>query len=231
MISWPAGVDGPRLSVETKRLFKRLGIKDASFHSLRHTAASWLVMQGADLYSIGQLLGHKMLKMTKRHAHFSPCYMQATTSHIDERIDKWYRDQLRAEAATAKDMLLRYRTQISESLQQVRELTDNDLGQGPLRALYGGNTERLNIDELRSLTFDDVESALWKDIDEDESRILFKVRCLANVVATPQDSFLTWEPTKFAVGGGKQSGRRASIFDSAPTVQKELPVSLLARPA
>jgi integrase len=77
------GVDGPRLSVETKRLFKRQGIKDASFHTLRHTAASWLVMQGADLYSVGQLLGHKTLKMTKRYAHLSPGYMQATVGRLD----------------------------------------------------------------------------------------------------------------------------------------------------
>ena len=152
--------------------------------------------------------------------------LQEATSHIDARIDKWYRDQLRTEAATAKDMLLRYRARISESLQQVRELTENDLGQGPLSVLLGGNTERLNIVELRSLTFDDVESALWKDADKDESRILFKVRCLANVIATPQSSFLSWEPTKFAVGGGKQSGIRASVFDPTPTVQKEVPVSL-----
>lgn len=77
------GVDGPRLSVETKRLFKRLGIKDASFHTLRHTAASWLVMRGADLYSVGQLLGHKTLKMTKRYTHLSPGYMQATAGKLD----------------------------------------------------------------------------------------------------------------------------------------------------
>ena len=78
------GVNGPRLSVETKRLFKRLGIKDASFHSLRHTAASWLVMQGADLYSVGQLLGHKTLKMTKRYAHLSPGYMQNVAGKLDK---------------------------------------------------------------------------------------------------------------------------------------------------
>jgi integrase len=77
------GVDGPRLSVETKRLLKRLGIKDASFHTLRHTAASWAVMQGADLYSVGQLLGHKTLKMTKRYAHLSPGYMQNVAGKLD----------------------------------------------------------------------------------------------------------------------------------------------------
>lgn len=151
--------------------------------------------------------------------------LQLAVSHITARIDKFYREKLRTEAKQAKSMLLRYRTQISESLQQVRELTENDLGQGPLSALFG-NKERLNIQELRSLTFDDVESALWKDADKDKSRILFKIRCLANVIATPQPSFVSWNPTTFWVGGGKQSDFRLSLFDSIPPVQREVPVSL-----
>jgi site-specific recombinase XerD len=50
------GVDGQKLSVCTRRLFKSLKIQDASFHSLRQAAASWLVMEGVDLYVVGQLL-------------------------------------------------------------------------------------------------------------------------------------------------------------------------------
>ena len=44
-----AGVDTARLSVYTKRVFASIGIMDASFHTLLHTAASWLVMKGVDL--------------------------------------------------------------------------------------------------------------------------------------------------------------------------------------
>jgi len=64
-----AGVDPQKLSVYTERLFLRLGIADASFHSLRHTTGSWLVMQGVDLYTVGQLLGHRTPRMTQRYAH------------------------------------------------------------------------------------------------------------------------------------------------------------------
>jgi len=77
------GIDGPRLSVYTRRLFSSLEIEDASFHSLRHTAASWLVMKGADLYAVGQFLGHKTPRMTARYAHLSPAYMAETASKLD----------------------------------------------------------------------------------------------------------------------------------------------------
>ena len=76
-------VDPARLSVYTRRLFQGLGIQDASFHSLRHTAASWLVMGGVDLYAVGQLLGHKTPRMTQRYAHLSPDYMAGAMSKLD----------------------------------------------------------------------------------------------------------------------------------------------------
>jgi integrase len=45
-----AGVDAHLLSVTTRRVFAKIGIDDASFHTLRHTAASWMVEAGVDLY-------------------------------------------------------------------------------------------------------------------------------------------------------------------------------------
>ncbi len=77
------GVNPQRLTVYTKRVFVKLGIQDASFHSLRHTAASWLVMQGVDLYAVGQLLGHKTPRMTQRYAHLSPHYMAGAVGKLD----------------------------------------------------------------------------------------------------------------------------------------------------
>jgi len=77
------GVDPQHLTVYTRRIFAKLGIHDASFHSLRHTAASWLVMQGVDLYAVGQLLGHKTPRMTQRYAHLSPHYMAGAVGKLD----------------------------------------------------------------------------------------------------------------------------------------------------
>lgn len=42
------------------------------FHTLRHTFASWLAIQGTPILTIRELLGHKRLDMTLRYAHLSP---------------------------------------------------------------------------------------------------------------------------------------------------------------
>ena len=77
------GVDPQKLSVYTRRLFASLKIEGASFHTLRHTAASWLAMSGAGLYEVGEFLRHKTPRMTKRYSHLSPDYMAKTASRLD----------------------------------------------------------------------------------------------------------------------------------------------------
>ncbi len=78
-----AGVNPAHLSVYCKRVLKRIGAPDASFHTLRHTAASWMVQQGVDLYAVGQILGHKTPRMTQRYAHLSPDYMAGAVGKLD----------------------------------------------------------------------------------------------------------------------------------------------------
>jgi integrase len=43
-----------------------------TFHTLRHTYASWAVIAGVPLYTIGKSLGHKTTVMTQRYAHLAP---------------------------------------------------------------------------------------------------------------------------------------------------------------
>jgi integrase len=59
-------------------LLEEAGIKDFTFHDLRHTFASHLAMAGVNLYDVAKLLGHKDVKMTQRYAHLSPEYLAGT---------------------------------------------------------------------------------------------------------------------------------------------------------
>ena len=65
------------------RICKRLGIEDFRFHDLRHTAASWLRMQGADIHTVALLLGHKDLRMAARYQHLSPTFLADAVSKLD----------------------------------------------------------------------------------------------------------------------------------------------------
>lgn len=42
------------------------------FHTLRHTFASWLALQGTDIYRIKTLMRHKTIEMTMRYSHLLP---------------------------------------------------------------------------------------------------------------------------------------------------------------
>ncbi len=53
-----------------------------TFHTLRHSYASWLAMDGVDLYHIKELLGHSDLKLTERYSHLSESVLRAAAMRI-----------------------------------------------------------------------------------------------------------------------------------------------------
>jgi integrase len=54
------------------RAAERAGLGRIGWHVLRHTFASHLVMRGASMKQVQELLGHADIKMTMRYAHLSP---------------------------------------------------------------------------------------------------------------------------------------------------------------
>jgi len=56
---------------------KRAGLgEDVTFHTLRHTFASWFMINGGDLYRLQKLLGHSTIALTQRYAHLSRGYLR-----------------------------------------------------------------------------------------------------------------------------------------------------------
>lgn len=65
------------------------GLKDFRFHDLRHTAASYLAMNGASLLEIAEILGHKTLAMVKRYSHLTEGH---TAAVVERMADAHFRE-------------------------------------------------------------------------------------------------------------------------------------------
>lgn len=71
--------DSPLMKVVRKAGLRRIG-----WHVLRHTYASHLVMRGANLNEVQELLGHASITMTMRYAHLSPARRRAAVGLLDD---------------------------------------------------------------------------------------------------------------------------------------------------
>ena len=61
-------------------------ITDFRFHDLRHSAASYLAMNGATLMEIADVLGHKTLAMVKRYSHLTEQHTSQVVARMNEAI-------------------------------------------------------------------------------------------------------------------------------------------------
>lgn len=71
------------------KLFNK-GVSDrrerVTFHTLRHSCASWMVMQGISLYLVQKVLGHSTIQVTERYSHLAPDQLQLAANAIDKVV-------------------------------------------------------------------------------------------------------------------------------------------------
>jgi site-specific recombinase XerD len=71
---------GPRYWFEPA--VRNAKIRSFSWHCLRHTFASRLVMAGVDLHTVQELMGHKSIQMTVRYSHLTPKHTLAAVEKL-----------------------------------------------------------------------------------------------------------------------------------------------------
>ncbi len=69
-----------RVEASFEDLLRRAEIENFRFHDLRHTFASWYMMNGGDLYELAKILGHSNIKMTERYAKLGRQHIARTSS-------------------------------------------------------------------------------------------------------------------------------------------------------
>lgn len=75
----------------TQKVFKdsasKAGIlKPVTFHTLRHSFATHLLMAGINLFTIKELLGHKNIQTTMVYLHLAPAKVLSVTSPLDMEV-------------------------------------------------------------------------------------------------------------------------------------------------
>jgi site-specific recombinase XerD len=62
---------------------KAASLQRFTWHCLRHTFTSRLVMAGVDIRTVQELLGHKTIAMTVRYSHLAPKHTIAAVERLD----------------------------------------------------------------------------------------------------------------------------------------------------
>src|SRR6185503_18509390 len=65
---------------------KAAKVLDFRFHDLRHTAASYLAMNGATLPELAAILGHRTYQMVKRYAHLSDAHTKNIVAKMNKTV-------------------------------------------------------------------------------------------------------------------------------------------------
>ncbi len=80
----------PKKPVDLKKPWttavRKAKLVDFRFHDLRHSAASYLAMNGASTIEIAAILGHKTLQMVKRYSHLANSHTAGVVTSMNEKI-------------------------------------------------------------------------------------------------------------------------------------------------
>ena len=86
----PRTPDDPVKPVDLKKPWatavNKAGLCDFRFHDLRHSAASYLAMNGASTIEIAAVLGHKTLAMVKRYSHLANSHTAKVVAAMNEKV-------------------------------------------------------------------------------------------------------------------------------------------------
>ena len=103
---FPFGEDGDYVSKLFKKYRKRADLSPhVKLHSLRHTAAMNLRLQGTQTLSIGQVLGHKNAKTTERYAKAFPILLRPVTDLLSVEKMRQMGEELRKQDEEKKKLL------------------------------------------------------------------------------------------------------------------------------
>jgi integrase len=89
----PFGVHADTLTHAVQR-----SLPGSRFHDLRHTAASFLIAAGVDLYRVGAILGHTDVRTTQRYAHLAIDNLRAAVATLGKSAPPLHREEKRLAA-------------------------------------------------------------------------------------------------------------------------------------
>lgn len=71
-----------RVVLDAELVYGRTPKHGVTYHTLRHTFASWLIMRTVDLYTVAQLLGNSLKMVEETYGHLAPDFRQRAVDKL-----------------------------------------------------------------------------------------------------------------------------------------------------